>query len=266
MHDSKSKIALFLINYGNDLITAKSLKTFQHEKGLDKYVLNNKHDDSQLSDSIKSAKVIQMDKNYGYFGALIEFASNNKLSYEWIILANNDVFLNSELIKNIEEISKNKSDIGVIAPSILELDGREINPHLIKKLGLLAKIYFNIYFTSYGVAIILRIFKKLIFKKKINTKEYNNKIYSANGAFLIMHKHIFAEVLKRGSLGFLYGEEILVSDICDKLNQKVFFTNKIKLTHSHSESTGKAYSRKKFNWQKQVYKESKAKGYKHYKI
>ena len=108
--------------------------------------------------------------------------------------------------------------------------------------------------------------RKTILADKIETSEYNQYVYGLNGAFMILQKKLIKEIIKEGLISFLYGEEILIAETVDKMKKKIFFTDKIELYHEHGVTTGKTFSKQKFDWMKQAYVQSKKKGYNFYKI
>ena len=266
---NKNKIGLFIVNYGVNKLTEDCYNSFRHENNIDICILNNHNPSTKQWLNLEGINSIPYDENHGYFGALFKyFESNDKLNnYDWVILSNNDVFLqSSNLTQSIIDLDSKIENLGIIAPSIKEPSGFELNPHHKRKPSLLWKLVFRFYFINYNCALLVHYLKKKIIKNKISRTEYNNFIFSPNGAFLIMKKSVLKSVLSEGELGFLYGEEQLVAEVCLKLNMKIFFTDLIKLLHLHSQTTGISFSRKKFLWQKQVFKQSLKRNYNFYKL
>jgi GT2 family glycosyltransferase len=266
---SKNKIALFIVNYGVNKLTEDCYNSFRLENNIVKYILNNHNPSTKEWLNVDGINSIPYDENYGYFGALFKYFENNdKLdNYDWVILSNNDVFLeSSNLAQSIIDLDTQIENLGVIAPSIKEPNGFELNPHHKKIPSLFWKLVFRFYFINYYSARLVHFLKKKLVKNKISRTEYNSFVFSPNGAFLIMKKSVLKRVLSEGNLGFLYGEEQLVAEVCSKLNMKVFFTDSIKFTHLHSQTTGVIFSKKKFLWQKQVFKQSLNRNYNFYKL
>jgi GT2 family glycosyltransferase len=266
---SKNKIALFIINYGDNKLTEDCYNSFRLENNIDKYILNNHNSSTKESLNIDEIISISYDENHGYFGALFKYFENNdKLNnYDWVILSNNDVFLqSSDFAQSIIDLDSKIENLGVIAPSIKEPSGFELNPHHKKKPSLFWKLVFRFYFINYSSARLVHYLKNKLVKNKISRTEYNSFVFSPNGAVLIMNKNVLKSVLSEGKLGFLYGEEQLVAEVCSKINLKVFFTDLIKLTHLHSQTTGVVFSKQKFLWQKQVFKQSLKRNYNFYKL
>lgn len=265
----KNKIGLFIVNYGDNKLTEECYNSFKLENNIHKFILNNYNPSTKEWLNIDGINSIPYNENHGYFGALFKYFENHgKLdNYDWVILSNNDIFLKSSgLEQSIIELETQIENLGVIAPSIKEPNGFELNPHHKKKPSLLWRLVFRFYFINYYSARLVHFLKNKLVKNKISRTEYNSFVFSPNGAFLIMKKSVLKSVLSEGKLGFLYGEEQLVSEVCLKLNLKVFFTDLIKLTHLHSQTTGAVFSRKKFLWQKQVFKQSLNRNYNFYKL
>lgn len=257
------RVRLFIINYCNNNLTYKFYKTICKEK-VKIVILNNKCKKDHISypfiikdESNQLPEIINFDDNFGYFGAIYEYMKSNSDKYEWNIIANNDLqLLSNHLSDKINKIIMNDPNIGVIAPSIVELNNRELNPYFKHKPSLLKSLSFRVFFSNYTVAKFIHYLRRNFLKDKIEVSDYNNYIYSPNGAFMILNHEIFSLVFKSPPLSFLYGEEIKVTAIAESLNKKIYFTNTIKLLHERGASIGKDFSYFKFIHMKHAYKNS----------
>jgi GT2 family glycosyltransferase len=255
---SNKRVAIVIVHYGDNTITLRLVESLEHVVDI-VIVDNGGLDKSLYSDSIQ---ILDPKKNLGYLEGF-RFAMNRiSDNYDWIAIANNDLVLKRW---SNEIFYKANQNISMIAPSIKEFSGKELNPHFKHKLSKFKKGIFQLYFKSFYIAYLMRNIKPKIKADKIETSEYNNSIYSPNGAIVFIRKDLFDSIKLESSLSFLYGEEVYFAEMAFRNNRRIFFTDSIIFEHEHSMNTGKGFSKKKWHEQREMYIESRARKYNFFK-
>lgn len=263
---------ILIVNYGQWKATLDFVRSLKdqslHITVLDNFFSSSCRDEnSKLIREIESlnAEIIEFERNLGYFGAPIEYLKKNKSSFDWTIIANNDL-LHSRgfILDEIVSLSALDSEIWSIAPSIKEIGGRELNPYFKGPLSRNKKVLFRIYYLNYWLALIILGFRKFLLPSKLEVANYGEYIYAQNGAMFILKKELINDLIIEDTLSFLYGEEILISELLNRRLKKIYFSGSLSFKHIHSLSTGEGLSRAKFKWMKNAYKSSIKKGYNFY--
>ena len=162
------KALLLVVNYNsfnNTINYIESLYDLENSDNLDLIIIDNNSDKvvqnklkTFISKSIlKSIRLIILDNNYGYFGA-IKNVLDSKIDdvniYNYIIVSNNDIIIKDKFFLN-KLFNKNKDSL-LIAPQILYPDNFiNQNPFRLSKITIKENIYWKIYFLNYYIAKIL---------------------------------------------------------------------------------------------------------------
>lgn len=268
------EIQVLVINYGKWNITLSCVKSLMDQK-VNIVVLDNFFDPTLRKkevitiQTIKNlgAEVVFFNKNYGYLGAALYYLNNiSGKWFNWTIIMNNDITLyKGNVLGYLRHIEKNNL-VWSVAPSIVETDGKELNPYFKNSLSRLKKILFKFYFLNFYLALLVLKLRKLILPKKIEKSQYEQTVFSMNGAVFILRAELICELIKVKPLSFLYGEETLITEIIQKHKKTTFFTNHLNFIHQHSITVGKKLDKQKFIWMKTAYKESIKRGYNFYKL
>ena len=273
--EKKNNILILIVNYGNWESTYKCVSSLESQKYTRIVILDNFFDsDNRNNNEHIITKIIKagieikfLEKNFGYLGACITYLSLVDLKvYDWFLIMNNDIILDSGLIsETLNQFSK-KEKIWAVAPSIKELNGKELNPYFKNSLSKIKKISFRIYYSSYHIACLMHKLRAILLPEKIEKSEYNRKIYSMNGAVFILKNELIKSLLNETILSFLYGEEVLLSELIHRSKKEILFTNNLAFIHEHSLTIGKSFTRKKYNWMKNAYYKSLKRGFNFYKF
>ena len=266
-------VQILIVNYGQWSATLNFIYSLKNQS-IEIVVLDNFFSDNcrkknkKIINIIKllQVKIIEFNHNFGYLGAPIEYLKikESKL-FKWTIISNNDLILDyGSVIDTINNAIKRDSDIWSIAPSVKEESGKELNPYFQKPLTKYKKNAFKIYYINFLLAKFIQFLRKLFLPEKIENSKYEEYIFAQNGAIFILKNDLIKKITEEGLLSFLYGEEILISELIKRNSKKIFFTSSLRFTHKHSLSTGEGFSQFKFKWMKLAYKNSLKKGYKFY--
>lgn len=255
---SNQRVAVVIVHYGHNNLTLRLVESLENVADI-VIVDNGGLDKSSYRESIQ---ILDPKKNLGYLEGF-RFAINRiSENYDWIAIANNDLVLKRW---SNEIFHKANQNISMIAPSIKEFNGKELNPHFKHRLSKFKKGIFQLYFKSFYFAYFMRKIKPKIKPKKIEISEYNKPIYSPNGAIVFIRKDLFDSIKTEPSLSFLYGEEVYFTEMAFRSNQRIYFTDSIIFEHEHSVNTGKGFSKEKWTEQRKMYTESQFRKYNFFK-
>lgn len=198
--------------------------------------------------------VLQSEKNFG-------FARGNNIGYDYaknilnadvIIDCNNDLIFNDkDFEQNLINMLLNKKNIGVIAPNIVNSDGKQLNPLNDEGEGffLLCKhllSYSFLYCISYNATLHECVTKKIGSKQQVNyTGKQNNYDILPHGSCVIFTKE-FIDKSKVAFLPitFMYREEFILYDYLKTLNLRTLYVDSLGVFHEGGVSTRHSYADK----------------------
>lgn len=248
------KILIIAVDYNSNSYSKKlihSVDELSDREQIDLHIAFT--GDDHLDENITVYKKHAFN-NIGYFPAARKVLDSiyDIKEYEFIIICNNDIeILSKDLFYLLN--SKIKKSLDVIAPSILNLDDLDQNPHRLCAPSKSTLMKYKIYFINFHLANFINLFRKKIKsqKKKINESA---SIFSPHGAFIILRKSYFTKGGTIDNNFFLYGEEDSIGAICIEKNIKVAYESSIRIKHYESVSTGKGLSKFKWSEQKKAYR------------
>ena len=249
---------IYTVHYGaNTSITYEfinEIKSFLN-CSLDLVIINNSKEFNITGIDSDYITVFNSPDNLGYFGGFkygLEKMPCDNLDF--IIICNNDV----KIINNdfFSELKKKLNNYDIIAPSIINSNNIEQNPHRYQVPSTSRKIYYKFYFKNYLVALLLNKIVKIKkrFNRELSYRAAEEQIFSPHGAFIILNQSFFKKGGYIDDGYFLYGEEDSLSAIASKLKLKTGFIPSLKVYHEESSSIGVNLSRKKYYYQKKAFK------------
>ena len=192
--------------------------------------------DTFLLDSfhLSNLKLLKPNKNLGYIGGF-QFAVKelDLFNCKKVILSNSDIRLLSDL-----SCLKSMFEQGIVVPSVINLEGKMQNPHLVlrpRKLYFLFLYFLSSFKLFWSIFMILRNVKSL-FPKIISLDNDHSSIYAGHGSFLYFNGldlNYFAE----RNFNFLFGEEIHFAEFCVRSNFLVIFDSKLEIEHREHSTT-----------------------------
>jgi len=113
-----------------------------------------------------------------------------------------------------------------------------------------------VYYLNFIIALLLN---KILALRKISNRnvvkiQKEERIFSPHGAFIILNKSYFDKGGYIDTGYFLYGEESSLSAQANILGLSVGFVPDLLIQHWENISTGKRFTRSKFQFQKDAYK------------
>ena len=235
------KSGIVIVNYNDYESTIALINNIKDYKNINKIVVvdNSSTDDSYSKLSkldIKKLKVIKSNKNNGYSSA-INIGSKYLIDlYKecYIIVSNSDIIIKDE--KEVDKILKgfNKSNIGVVAPNIIEKGtlnrGWKLPSPIIDSL-------LNIIF-------IHRYLRKIFinYNNKHYLKEFS-KVEAVSGCFFIIDSIVLKKIDYLDENVFLYYEENILGNKLKKKKYNLLISNYASVIHNHSVSIDKSVNK-----------------------
>lgn len=250
------KIWLITVNFGETNRTKElidSIPLMSKEDSIKVAIADNfsSYKSKQELEEIKKESKLEIEifyfkKNYYYWPAANKILLNLKKTAgklpDWVLICNNDItFLDDKFFKQLKKLNKNKFPI--IGPSIINQEGKTLNPFLISPYSKTEGIFWNFYFLSFLISKIMILLKKMIewfiLKKSKNINGSNEKVYAIHGSAILFSKDFF---MKGGYLDVnfeMYGEELSLAEIAKKLDLPIIYYPKLKVMHNEHSSTKK---------------------------
>jgi len=265
------KLWIITVNYGNTAATKSLIDSLSIVKNFGSIKIGIADNDTSTSSSLELKKIINSTKidvkifsykkNLYYWPAAKKVINNLKNingSYpDWVIVCNNDIiFSDSNFFKLLSEVDINKYPI--VGPNIANSIGERLNPFLVSPLSRLQKLYWDIYFISFRLSVLLLFIKKcfrtLTLRSHTENISQKKEIYAVHGSAILFSNSFFVNGGFLDDNFEMYGEELSVAEIAKKLNIPVTFSPELKLIHQEHKSTKKIDKRILFNLAKKSHK------------
>ena len=243
----KSLSKLDKFNY-LDIIIADNSSNMTHYNEIFHFVKNN---------AFNNIDLYKMERNLSYFGAA-RFIIDNKIAkefrYEFIIVSNNDILVEDNNF--VDKIFSNIRKADILAPKIISLENQtNQNPFQKSKINLKNKLFHIFYYSSFFVAQIIILVRKLFFNKYIgmNSDDKEMPIYAAHGSFLIFSNSFFDKGGYIDNKFFLYAEENTLAEIVLKINGMILYVPDIVVYHESKGTIDKRLTKEKYLIQKKAH-------------
>lgn len=220
-------------------------------------IVNNCCLENRFTCEDENILILNSENNLGYFGG-IKFALNSIdiNFYNSIIVSNPDLIFDKDFNNKLKEIDYSWD---VIAPKIISSNGKNQNPHRLRKPGYFISFYLYLSFKSYLIYKILRFLINRLRKNKKTINLSRTRIFSPHGAIIIFNENYFLKGGKIEDHFFLYGEEDSVAGQSEKLGLEIIYEPNIEVLHIENSTTSSLSSKSKFNFQQLAYKKNKKK-------
>jgi GT2 family glycosyltransferase len=257
-------VVLNYINFNDTIECVLSLLTVERDDYVIAVVDNFSENESMdvlhehFSDNTK-VHLLSAPSNLGYSGGNnigIKYLSD--MAVNRVIIATNDtVLLSKDILDKLDELDL--SDVGIVGPNVLLIDGDLQNPSIIKP-GLLYLLNLHCYSTMKYIRSSIYDKFNLVQKARISfinqtktsviPKQQSEitpdiiPVYMLHGCFLYLTE---AYLYKIGCLDdniFMYSEEDLMSWNCEKNKLSRLFVPSISVLHKERKSTKSVHSNK----------------------
>lgn len=192
-------------------------------------------------------------KNLGYLqGCLYGVKKTNLPNHYWLMISNTDLtFTTNTYFEDILN-DVNSDDWCIGSNILLKETEKSQNPFFLerpsKRSMLIRKIAYS-NFLLYQMYFKLSNIKAKIVK---NEDKYSSQyVYAVHGSCFLLNSDIIPLLIKESQNIFMYGEELLVSELVREQGKKVFYNSYTKIIHNENQVTGKIANRKKQQWFKQ---------------
>jgi len=255
------KIGFVFTNYNNSHFTREAIHSlYLNEEWNDSYVAvvdnNSGEEDINLLKEIKrdypSIHLILNSENLGYFKGLnagIEYLRSKDEKINHIVVGNNDLCFPSNFIASIHDNASKIENYAVISPNIITSDGVHQNPHVVDKVSKFREIIFDLYFSNYYLAVIIKKIaaatKRFTDRKDEEQFEIAQTIYQGCGACYILGPLFFSYFESLWAPTFLMGEELFLSRQLASKNLRLYYEPSIVVYH-HCHATLEKIPSKRF--------------------
>lgn len=248
-------LTIVIVNYKNDLLTARFIKEQLSLIKLEKNILivNNSaniESTTYLSETLNAAVfndgIFEKSSNGIYIlpdNENLGFAKgNNKavdfsfkyLSPSYFLFTNNDIVLkDSDVVERLLHVMSQKSDIGLIGPKVIGLKGECQSPYpYIDFLSKYCWMYLCTPFASKQWKI-----KAFNLDYAQNAKEGYH--YRVMGSFFLMRAEDYKLCGGMDSNTFLFSEEQILSERLNTIGKRVYYYPSVTVIHAHGVTTKK---------------------------
>lgn len=241
------KLAVIVVNFNDEEDTLKYVKQITEYKIIDKIlVVDNMSTTPNCFEKLQTlssnkVEIIRTERNGGYsygnnFG--IKYLEKQGLNFDYYAVSNPDIEISEDSLKRCVEVLDADSKAGVVAPKMLNADGKRIRRSAWK-----ARTFFR------DVVYSSRILE-LLFYKTLKDGEYLEADYEKDklqvdcisGAFFMIRKSVYHDIDGFDENVFLFYEEDILAK---KLKEKNYFTyslNDVSFKHFESQTIGKTFS------------------------
>ena len=196
--------------------------------------------------------VVDPGKNLGYLhGCLFALEKSKIENYKWAVIGNTDIAIeDKDFLKKTIETSYDK-DIWCLCPDIYcPPKGSHQNPFRITKPTKDRMLFLNYIYSSrirFEIYTLLSQIKSKIIKGMSDVKE-SQYVYSAHGSFFFVTQECIKCIVDNNDPIFMYGEEALIAGLVHENNKKIYYDNRLKVTHNENQVTGRIGNKRKWIW------------------
>jgi GT2 family glycosyltransferase len=235
------RIVLVLVNYYCERDIAETVRSFEKQEfdepiELAIYVVDNGSTGADLDRNLINSNVdiVRPGENLGYMPAANLVLNSLEMdgNFEWLILSNPDIRLPDPLM--LQRLNA-FSQYLVIAPSIVDSDGRDQNPFLTTRPSQSTIRLRKIIFSRAWIWYMWWKWRSLVPKHRpVSMPAANNPVqavYAGHGSFMVFHHEYFA---KGGTMSHplqLYGEEFFVAESVRRMGSSVRYIPSLTVEH-----------------------------------
>ena len=253
------KLGYVCTNYNNSSFTCAAIlslaKNTPHQFHI--VVVDNNSDGTSVAQLEKCAsehsnvELVLNTENLGYFRGLnvgITRLREAHCDVEAIVIGNNDLVFPSDFGDSILRNEDKLRLYAVISPNIITLDGVHQNPHVVHKISKLREVVYDLYYTNYYLAMIIRKLAKLTAqftdRDDENQHDVAQPIYQGHGACYILSPVFFEHFTGLWAPTFLMGEEYFLSKQLEDKGMRKFYEPSIMVQHHCHAAIDRIPSRK----------------------
>ncbi|MFH2027036.1 MAG: glycosyltransferase [bacterium] len=234
-------------NYNNTKYTIAAINSLITEKSnhnTEIVVVDNCSDNEniELLKAIEqrhaNVHIIYNNENLGYFKGLncgIYYLRQHNKNIEYIVIGNNDLVFSDNFYESVLSNKATLQQHAVVSPNIITLDGVHQNPHVINGISKFREIVFDLYFSNYYLALIIKqiakFTKKISGRKDVEQFEVAQTIYQGYGACYILCPLFFRYFDSLWAPTFLMGEELFLSKQLESKKLQIYYEPSLIVNH-----------------------------------
>ena len=179
----------------------------------------------------------------------VEFLTKH-FDIQYLLFSNNDIVLkDADVVERLIDKLEEKSDIGLIGPSIVNVNGKKANP-FVKPSIWKTQIIPNLFLP------VLLVIKKKGISHIVDLDIEEGYCYRLGGSFMLTRADTFMESGKFDPATFLYCEEPILSERYLKFRFKTYYLGTVSVIHEHgytSKQAHRAVQTMKIDFDSQLY-------------
>ena len=239
-------IGYVCVNYNNSTYTRDAVRSLvvnvKHNFHIVVVDNNSNRVNVEILQGLKAehanVEVVVNEENVGYFRGLnvgIAKLRGSKPQIEFVVVGNNDLLFPNDFGNAIANHCDKLRSYPVICPDIVTLDGIHQNPHVIERISKIREIAYDIYYSNYYIALLIRKLAKLTarFTDRDDETQYSigRMIYQGHGACYILGPMFFQKFAELWAPTFLMGEEFFLSKQLGDLGLSKLYEPSIVVRH-----------------------------------
>ena len=231
------KTGMIIVHYNDYESISNLINNVKDYNVLDKVLIVDNNSSNDIKDKLKGLtnekiELLENGDNKGFSYAINTGAK--RLIEEFgecnLIVSNSDVEISKE--DDLKELISylNNSDIGEVAPTIIEKEG--LNRGWKNPSPMIDALMNMVYIHRH-------IRKKHVFYNEDHYKDKISYVEVVSGCFFLLRSNTLKEINYLDENVFLYYEENILAKKLEKINKKIIVSNDIKIKHNHSVSIDK---------------------------
>ena len=211
-----------------------------------------------------AVEVLHSEENLFYWGGL-SFAI--KRCYptvedlpDWLIVCNNDTWIEDDDFFT-KLLSYDPAGYHIVAPRIISAaTGRDQNPFLRSEVGMMRRMKWKLYYSSYLLARLLMIVywgRQMIngVRQRLgpSPNDCESRIYAPHCAFVIFSREFFRMGGRLDSSFRLFGEEITTAEIAKRIGAAVYYCPSLSIMHREHVTLSGKLTRTRYEFEREAY-------------
>jgi GT2 family glycosyltransferase len=204
----------------------------------------------ELAARVNCVELLLSRENTGYFPGLnlgIERIVALAPDVSYVIIGNNDLVFPPEFGDALSARAAAISQYPVVSPNVITLDGVHQNPHVITRISRVREMVYDVYYSSYLMALMIRWLARLTHRltDRDDEDQYERAqfIHQGHGSVYILTPAFFRDYGKLWAPTFLMGEEYFLSRQLEEKGMQVFYDPLISVQHHCNGAIGNLPSR-----------------------
>lgn len=236
----KYLIGIIILNYINWEVTLQCIKSILETSGdinIHIYLIDNASPNPppkqilELEDNDKFT-FIKNNVNKGYSAGNnvgIKRALNDNCSE--ILITNSDIIFLKDTLTKMQEYLKINTEVGIVGPKLINLEGNVEAPSMLIKTGLKEK-----YLVRTGLR---KIFKSTASKYYCFNKTLKKPLFvhSVSGSCFMMSRECALKITPLDENTFLFQEELIIGVTMENTGKKTVYLPEASVIHAHGQST-----------------------------